>query len=214
MALGLAILAFSAGAARAEAAGPPPPPASFGPNHELELFWSDHYGLLQKKLPLWGRNALQKQIEEIFDDVGVGVRWLDQAPENERTSGPLAVRIVLIPLSGEGWRLPANAMGAVMDKRLLTRTLYVFFPIVLQSLGESAASKSMLRDPRRVRDVSRALARVVTHEVVHAIDPEIPHAHADGIMSAHLTAELLRRDALSFTPETATRLVAAVARPQ
>jgi hypothetical protein len=214
MALGLAILAVSAGVAGAEAAGPPPPPASFGPNHELELFWSDHYGLLQRKLPVWGRDLLQRHVEQIFQDVGVSVRWLSESPDNERTSGSLSVRIVLMPSTGTAWRLPGNAMGAVMDKRVLTRTLYVFFPNVLHSVGEPAASKSMLRDPRRVRDFSRALARVVTHEVVHAIDPEIPHAEADGIMSAHLTVEMLRRDSLGFAPETATRLVAAVARPQ
>lgn len=210
IAAALAVLALSVVVAGAEAASPPA--SSSGPEHELELFWSDHYELLQQKLPVWGRKSLQKHIEDLFHEVGVGVRWLETPPENERTSGPLAVRIVLIPLSGEGWRLPRNAMGAVMDRHLLTRTLYVFMPSVLESVGDETGTKRMLRDPRRVRDLARALARVVTHEVVHAIDLEIPHATTDSIMSAHLTPEMLRRDLLGFAPSTAEQLLAALAR--
>ena len=167
---------------------------------------------MRKKLPGWGRASLHEHVEDLFRDIGVHVRWLETFPENDRTSRPVAVRIVLVPLSGEGWRLPRNVMGVVMDKSQRTRTLYVFLPSVLHSIGDETGTETMLRDPRRVRDLARGLARVVTHEVVHAIDPEIPHSTTDSIMRDHLTAELLRRDDLGFSGSTVSRLVAAIAR--
>jgi hypothetical protein len=200
----LAVLALSVGGAGAE-----PSP---GADHELDLFWSDHYELLPKNLPVWGRESLQKHIEELFGEVSVRVRWLEEAPGSERTSGPLAVRIVLIPLSGEGWRLPRNAMGAVMDRRHRTRSLYVFLPSVLRSIGDETGTRRMARDPRRIRNLARALARVVTHEVVHAIDPQIPHATTDSIMSAHLTHQMLRREVLGFDAGTSEQLLLALVR--
>jgi hypothetical protein len=208
----LALLTVSIGAARAESAWPPlssSPPAR---DYELELLWNDHYGLLQKKLPAWGREALRKHIEEVFREVGVTVLWLNEPLATERVLSPLGVRIVLMPCSGEGWRLPRNAMGAVTDKGLMSRTLYIFFPTVLRAAGDKTGMGTMLRDPRDVRLLALALARVVTHEVVHAIDPEIPHVEADGIMRAHLTSEKLRGDTLTFTSRTAKGLVAAISR--
>jgi hypothetical protein len=72
----------------------------------------------------------------------------------------------------------------------------------------------MLRDPRDVRALAQALARVVTHEVVHAIDPEIPHTDTASIMNAHLTPEKLRRAGLGLTSSTAIQLVATISRAQ
>lgn len=186
----------------AEEAWPPPSP----PPLQIELLWNDHYELLKRKLPPAGMEVVEREMTRVFSEIGIGVVWRQGTGTSPPPRGRVVVRIVLMPSPAEGWRLSQDTMGIVMGKELVTRTLFVFFPNVLYGVGDSRGPDARVESPLEMGQVARGLARVVAHEVVHAIDPELPHAEGVGLMNARLTPAMLRREKLSFSEATAKRL--------
>lgn len=177
----------------------------------LELFWSD-YKLLSNKLSAGARKAIEKEARSIFAEVGIEPSFHIGSPEEHGKSDANPIRIVLMPRSAEGWTLPGEAMGAILEKNALARTVYIFVPVVERTIGHAVGGK-MLHDGRKAHALARALARVVAHETVHAIDPDIPHGPEGSVMSANLTSELLLGHRLSFHETTAARLLESLLRP-
>jgi len=99
--------------------------------------------------------------------------------------------VVMVRSEPSEWRLPSNAMGAVLSRDGPQTEVYVFFHAVARALGHgSDALKKRWPTARERRDLSRALARVIVHEVIHAVLPSRDHAPAG------LTREVLDRDSL------------------
>lgn len=178
----------------------------------IALFWTD-YKLLLHKLPSGARKAIEREVQSIFAEAGVDVSFYVGSPEDEsnRSVAAPAVRIVLMPRSGEGWTLPGEAMGAILETTPRAGTVYIFVPVVERTIGHAVDGK-MLHDGRKAHALARALARVVAHETVHAIDPGIPHGPEGSVMSPNLTSELLLRHGLSLHETTATRLLQSLSR--
>ncbi len=160
------------------------------------------------KLPAGARKAVEKEARSIFAETAIELSFFVGSPEDHASSDAHAIRIVLMPRSAEGWTLPGDAMGAILERNARTGTVYLFVPVVERIIGHPVDGK-MLHDGRK----AHALARVLAHETVHAIDPDIPHGPEGSVMSANLTSELLLGHRFSFHESTATRLLQSLARP-
>jgi hypothetical protein len=168
----------------------------------IELFWSD-YELLERRLSPGARKALEREARAIFTEAGIDLVFFRGSPEDHGRSGGL--RIVLMPRSAKSWALPGNAMGAILERNARAGTVYVFLPVVERTMGLPVEDK-MIHDGRKAHALARALAWVLAHEVVHAVDPDIPHGPEGSLMSENLTAPLLLGHRLVFHEDTARRL--------
>ena len=186
------------------------PPAPEG-RPRIALFWAD-YELLSRKLSSGARNAVERETRSIFEGAGIDVLFYVGSPEDWGRTGAHEIRVVLLARSAEAWRLPPRAMGAILEKTRREGTVYLFVPAIERSLGISLDRGEMVHDGRTALALARALGRVLAHETVHAIDPEIAHGPEGSLMSENLTTEHLLSHRLALHPTTAKRLVDRLAR--
>jgi hypothetical protein len=153
----------------------------------LELVWLDAHGLVPDF------RQVSAEAEPIFRDMGVRVHW--EVGTDPRPSGPGQVRIqiVLMPSEPSGWGISPNAMGVVLfPDRARQESVYLFYRPILRSAGLGRSAGTLLKPPER-RDLARAVARVMVHEVVHAVAPNLSHADEGVMHDALLVGALLRR---------------------
>jgi hypothetical protein len=155
----------------------------------VTLQWCDPHGLFQQ-----GWANVGAELNRIVQPHGMAV---DFTRERGR------IQVVLVKTEPADWGLPADALGAVMSRSRTERQIYVFFPAVARILGyRPDVLRRRWPRAREERDMSRAFARVIYHEVVHAVLPSRPHAD-DG-----LTGRKLDRAALLASRVDVDRLVA------
>ena len=121
--------------------------------------------------------------------VEIGHASETEKAEPRRTS--IDLRVVLVPSepSGPGWRLPANTLGAtVLDGLNAPPAVYIFYKTIAASLRLHRFGGRPGTNSYFLGRASRALGRIVAHEVAHAIAPGEPHAR-DGLMRAGLAPE-------------------------
>jgi hypothetical protein len=137
---------------------------------DLSLIWFDPSG----SLPV-GYESLAGEVRSIFRGLGVEVAW--------RVGGTFGgaetpeVPVILLARDPLGRRRSERVLGLVVPAQEPHRAVWVFQENVRRALG--------LREPGAgfapVEPLARALARVVAHEIVHAIAPDTPHAR-EGLM--------------------------------
>ncbi len=110
-----------------------------------------------------------------------------RANENLRTIPAPRINVIVMPSDGSRWGVSRDAMAATIGVKGGSHNIFVFYPIVLRGLGRHQGNLC----PRDLSDLSRAMARIVGHELIHVLAPELGHA-SSGLMSA----ELKRRDLL------------------
>ena len=99
-----------------------------------------------------------------------------------------------MPSEPSGWGISASAMGVVLlPKRSQQDSVFMFYPPILRNVGLGRKAGSMLT-PRERRDIARAIARVLVHEVVHAIAPNLSHADEGVMHDALLLGALSKQD--------------------
>ncbi len=161
----------------------------------LELVWLDSHGLF----PDFER--VRSEAEPIFRDLGVEVEWEVGSDPRPAISGTAGVQVVLMPSEPSGWGIAANAMGVVLlPSRSQQHSVFLFYPPILRNVGLGRRAGSML-NPRERRDVARALARVVVHEVVHAVAPNLSHADR-GVMHDSLLSGALAKPTIEIDDRT------------
>jgi hypothetical protein len=175
------------------------------PKPQIDLFWSD-YELLTRKLSTGARKTLEREARSIFAQAGIELSFIVGSPEDHGRSDASAIRVILMPRSAEGWNAGGSAMGAVLEKDARIPTVYILVPVVERTIGLSVEPNERVHDGRKAHALARALARVLAHETVHAIDPDIPHGPEGSVMSESLTRELLLGDRLLLHQSTANRL--------
>lgn len=136
----------------------------------------------------------------------LGVTWRKDVVAGE--DDPLEIVITVRRSTPAEWRLSDHAMGTRFKLNERRRIVYVFFENILRTLDfkyqeprTPTATETML--------LARALARVVSHEVVHSIAPGAPHTE-DGLMRSQLTRDILRKSRLRFSEPTIRALRAAL----
>jgi hypothetical protein len=175
------------------------------PRPVLHLTWNDAYQLLP-----FGHEAVAKKVTDIFETEGVDVRWQTVTHEPTPSPGLVGIRVVLMPRDSSGWGLPRHTMGVVIGKKVPRETVFIFFPNVARTLGYDPRTPRA-RSPRERARLTRALARVVAHEVVHAIQPDREH-DAVGLLSLHLDRRSLLQPRLRLAKETAEALRSSLTR--
>jgi hypothetical protein len=154
--------------------------------------------------PRAGLPALGREIENLFEEQEISVRF-HAAAENENLQPIPEPRINVIVLPDRDVRFgPSHAMAAVHRTRG-SYGIFLFYSEVRRTLGYGNRQTS----PRHLAELSRALARITAHEVIHVLAPEGGHADS-GLMSGKLTRQTLLAEKIALDPESLQRAREAV----
>ena len=152
----------------------PAPPAIPPPREpRLRLVWID----VLDSAPFAFRYA-SREASAILADAGVATTWT--LGDASTVTGEDELKIVLMPGAANGARLPAHVMGGT-PRGARSHTTWVYLSNVLWALGVADRAVRSLA-PSDEATVARALGRVVAHEIVHAVAPEVPHSRS-GLMA-------------------------------
>ncbi len=153
----------------------------------ISLTWHDPHHRISSKL-----ESMFREVKDIFRRVGVDAVMRFPGEHTKSAGKTIALRVVLIPHLASDWGLSSYVMGMVPTTQAQPQTVFVFFPGVGRALGHHHVYERSSR-PKKNSQMRRALARVIAHEIVHALAPAHPHA-AGGLMSGKQTrATLLMR---------------------
>jgi hypothetical protein len=162
---------------------------------KLDLVWLDAHGLF----PDFDR--VRVEADAIFSDLEVSVGWEVGTDPGPSAAGVRRIRVVLMPSEPSGWGISPNAMGVVLlPNRGRQGSVYLFYRPILRNIGLGGREATMLT-PRERRDTARAIARVLLHEVIHAIAPRLSHAD-EGVMHDSLLMGALARREIAIDDRT------------
>lgn len=177
----------------------PPSTSSADTLPRLNLVWSDSHRLFP-----YGFQPMVDEVEEIFNAVGVDAQMGKVVVSQELDCFEIVVYLRASP--PVGWELSDGAMGAVVPGRHPRRTVYIFLQNVLRTLALDYNPTARLPSATETRVLARALARVVSHEIVHSVAPEAPHS-LSGLMQARLTKAHLTKTRLVLSPRSTEALL-------
>ena len=152
-------------------------PSAESDRYPLSMTWSDAHGLVARP------DAVREEVRAILAHAGIDATW-------EPTPGQRPILVVMTPSepSGPGWNLSPSVMGVYLtDGR--ADSVFVFFERVSKTVGRRGQADG-LRTARQRRLVERALGRVIVHELVHRLAPDLPHA-AHGLLRSRLNRSAL-----------------------
>jgi hypothetical protein len=173
----------------------------------LTLVWFD----VQNQLPE-GFPTMASEVRAIFEEIGVRVAWRQARPGD--TFGEGAQReIAVIGLAEDtsAARRERAILGLVVREAEPIRALWTFVGSIRRTLGIDAAEGAP-PGPVEASLLARALARVIAHEVVHALAPDHPHAGA-GLMKHALSRAVLLGPRRPLGAECARSVQTALAGP-
>ncbi|HEY2946140.1 MAG TPA: hypothetical protein VGN09_27150 [Vicinamibacteria bacterium] len=147
----------------------------------LRLVWIDVFGSAPYAYPGAAREAAA-----ILADAGVKAAWTLGDSSTVTTGDEL--KVVLMAGAANGARLPEHVMGGTRSGAP-SHTTWIYLSNVLWALGlqDKADRRLLLREQE---EVARALGRVVAHELVHAVAPDVAHTRT-GLMAEKLGREFL-----------------------
>jgi hypothetical protein len=135
-----------------------------------------------------------RELQRAFEPLGVEIDFTEAG-----------VPVVLVPTEPAEWGFPPDAMGTVAGPRDHPR-IYVFFPTVVRSVGyRPEVLRERWPTQREERDLGKALAKVLAHEVIHAVLPSRPHGEED-ITRWKLDRESLLASRIAIDPLLAEEL--------
>jgi hypothetical protein len=150
------------------------------PEPVLRLVWADYQGRGRSIEPL-----VKAQLVLALKEAGVGVHWT-QWDGSERDVHEGEIRILVS--SAPSGATPANALGAARVEGA-SRWVTVYLGSVRRALRLDPRAEAPLGLAAR-RLFARAVTRIVLHELVHAGQPERPHAEA-GLMAPSVGRRVL-----------------------
>ena len=181
----------------------------------LNLTVSDRFGFEQEFLA-----KIEIEVSVVFEELDVDVHWtasrgtpLGETGDNGapgRPGGPARFRVLLAQGPPAMWNVKDRAMGVVVPSAPARRTVIVFPTRVLTVLGVERPPGAPGLGFRTTLG-ARAFARVIVHELVHALAPEHSHAE-DGLMLGTLNRDLLQRRELRLDRECEEALLSGLRR--
>jgi hypothetical protein len=160
------------------------------PARALTLVWHDSSRLF----PAVGLPRLAEEMERLFLENGLLVRFHAAAEsENLQKIPEPRVNAIVLPDHDTRFGLAPRAMAAAHGQRGGKYVIFISYSGVRRALGHRTSESS----PRQIVEMGRALARVVAHEVIHTLAPELGHADS-GLMSRNLTRDALLADAIDL----------------
>lgn len=170
---------------------------------QLSLVWNDPYRWLPHSY-----NSMKREVEKIFNDVGVRVKMDKRGLEIRREAEYaklMEVNIVLLPVESIAWGKGAGVMGVTIWRPGEKPGIYLFFPNIVRSLGLELRRRILERPPA-TKELARAIGRIVAHELVHFIAPSQPHTE-EGLMCVLLDRRLLVQSKVHLDPVSARAVV-------
>ncbi len=163
------------------------------PTERLTLVWFDSANALPR-----GFDVMSREVGAIFARIGVEVVWTRGTTETQLQGSELPV--TLMPRAPHHVR--AGVMGLVNRHQRPPRDAWVFLEAVEHAIRRSPnpfGTEAALEKAR----LPLAVARVVAHEVFHAVIPEEPHART-GLMCDKVDGSFLLLGRLLFDAHSAT----------
>lgn len=167
-------------------------------DHSIRLTWlnaSDAFTI--------PTDAIVEEVEKAFAPHDVAIAWDGDAAASRE------LRVMLLPVEPTVWNVPKNAMGITRGDVETTNTVYIFLPTVMRALGLEMTMHRM-PTPMEKLEIAKALGRVVSHEVFHALIFGQPHSE-HGLMREQLTKGSLSGGSSHFDDESAKALQEALA---
>jgi len=191
----------SASTPRARAAVPAlASPSDPGALPAARLVWLDPSGITD------GIAAIAKpEVVSLMRSMGVAVTW--RRGDVHELARPGELRVILLNRPGTRDK-GTSVLGATPAQTDGELHVWVHVPSVAQAIGIERLHADATLDPRSAHCLGIGLARVIAHEVVHAIAPELPHGA--GLMSARLDRRMLISSSIPVDPEVSLALRAAL----
>lgn len=182
-----------------EAYGAPPAGASRAAAPRLRLVWID----VLSSAP-FAYAAASREAAAILGAAGVDAEWTAADPSTVTSDTELKI-VLMAAASGAG--LPERVMGGTL-RGGQSRTAWIYPSNVLRAL---ALPHRSVRDLARSQQeqVARALGRVIAHEIVHAVAPDLPHSRT-GLMAHTIGRGLLLQARVALAPAEQRALRAGV----
>ena len=150
----------------------------------LRLAWFDVHGAAP-----FAYDSVTGEVARLLQGLGAQVAW--RQAEAGGASGADETQVILLASPPSSPSLSPRTMGATPKDRSI-KAIWVFVPNVAWTLGMPARPE--LWSQRQRRELARALGRVITHELVHALAPD--HPHSTGLMNSTLGRDALLREGL------------------
>ena len=135
---------------------------------ELRLVWVNTV----TEFPL-AFDLMAGEVGFIFAGMDVEVVWSDTTAALLDQEVP-TLRVVLTPAEPSAWGLGEETMGVAPRAGGSGASIYVFLGSILRVLGFDLQGDQRM-SPEDRRAIARAVARVVSHEVIHVLDQHPGH---------------------------------------
>jgi hypothetical protein len=148
------------------------------------------------------KDAMVREAGDVLGPLGVRLVWRTGPPETE--SEPDEVRVV--PLGPARRQTKTERLGRVLGATSTgdgPRTIWIDYANVAWVSGTST-EKLVSADVRSRLRVGVAMGRVLSHEVIHALVPGLPHSD-EGLMGVRLLGALDRPASVDAATRNAVR---------
>ncbi len=137
---------------------------------------------------------VRPEVARLLRVMGVTASWRRGEPHELARPGEL--RVNFLDRAAEREHRPV--LGATPASFQGEPFVWVHVPSVRAAAGVSSQRTGPSLDPHSTRRLGMALARVIAHEIVHAVAPELPHG--SGLMSARLDRGMLTDASIAIDP--------------
>ena len=146
------------------------------------------------------RSVMRHELGLVLAPASLTLAWRRSRPDAE--TDPDELRVVLLRSIGVG--ADQGALGSTA-RRGLVPTIWVYVPTVALALGLDLEAVATSLDAQRLMGL--ALGRVVAHEIVHVLAPDVGHGGAS-VMRPRLQAFHLSSGRLALESDCAAALAA------
>ena len=174
-----------------------PPPAA-------RLVWMD-----PTSAALGTEAVVRPEVTRLLREMGVAGSWRKGGPHEVAQPGELRVIFLDRPAASEHG---VPVLGATPTSFLADRFVWVHVPSVRAAAGVASQRTGPSLDPHSARRLGIAMARVIAHEVVHALAPTVPHG--TGLMASRLDRATMTAPSIKVDPEVGLALRNALTLPQ
>ena len=182
----------------------PAPPAgrraTVGDGPAVPVRLHDPHGLLPESV----LEHLRREAAEAFRRIGAALVFVAAAE-------PTAVPATLYREIPRHWRVNRHALGVAVGSPNEPRSVFLSVGAAKRTLGGRGAGRRPWpeRGPRAAR-LGRALGRILAHELLHAVVPDLPHTR-HGLMAPRLSRRMLLAPGVGFDETVKRRLLRAFA---
>jgi hypothetical protein len=166
----------------------------------LRLVWFDPTDIASGTEPM-----ARAEAAAVLTRMGATVSWRRSSSPEVIANGEVWVTLLD---AGPQTDSASRVLGATRQGASVASVVWIRVPNVRAALGISRNRSVEALTPIERYRLAVALGRVVAHEVVHARVPSVPHG--TGLMSGTITRRQLTAPSISFEPEVAFALQAAL----